>query len=181
MSFLPIFDIVSGEFKQKGVSCVVVGGFAVNYYGAVRQTEDIDFLISEKDADTVSAILESAGYQKENSSPIALHFCNLAVSMRVDFLLVDQNSFDGIFAEAQLFTRGDISFYVASLEHVIALKLHAIRNNPDVREYTDLPDIINLIKVNHLDIRTESFKKMCHRYGSADLYARILKVIGDHQ
>lgn len=57
-------------------------------------------------------------------------------------------------------------FTVPSLSHLIALKLHALKNNPEVRERWDLRDILELIKVNRVNVETDAFQDLCLEYGT---------------
>ena len=66
-------------------------------------------------------------------------------------------------------------FTVPSLHHLIALKLHAIKNNPKIRLTRDLPDIVNLIRINELNVKNEKFKELCLKYGTEDIYHKILE------
>lgn len=61
---------------------------------------------------------------------------------------------------------------VPALEHLIALKLHAIKSNPN-RELKDMPDIIQLVLRNGWDIRGQIFQDLCNQYGSPKIYDRI--------
>ena len=49
MEYHSAFHLISDTINKTGVSCVLIGGFAVNYYKFSRQTADIDFLITEED------------------------------------------------------------------------------------------------------------------------------------
>ena len=51
------FQLVD-RLKARGVECVIIGGLAVNYYGYVRATEDID-LIFRRTAATEQALWET--------------------------------------------------------------------------------------------------------------------------
>ncbi len=44
-----VFHLMSGLTREEGISCILIGGFAVNYYKVTRQTADVDFLITEVD------------------------------------------------------------------------------------------------------------------------------------
>ncbi|HGY57412.1 MAG TPA: hypothetical protein ENK44_17020 [Caldithrix abyssi] len=57
-------------FNEHGVLYVLVGGFAVNYYGYVRSTQDIDFLIypSKKNAAKMMTVLWEFGFGKAGIS-----------------------------------------------------------------------------------------------------------------
>ncbi len=43
-------------------------------------------------------------------------------------------------------------FTVSSRDHLLALKLHSIKHNPEARDYKDLLDILNLTKRNKVNI-----------------------------
>lgn len=51
-------------FHEHGVEYAIVGGFAVNYYGYLRMTQDIDFLVvpSQANAGRVMAALREFGF-----------------------------------------------------------------------------------------------------------------------
>ncbi len=53
-------------FNQNEVSYLLVGGFAVNYYGYVRTTQDIDFLLfpSKENAHKIMLALDAFGFGK---------------------------------------------------------------------------------------------------------------------
>ena len=66
-------------------------------------------------------------------------------------------------------------FTVPSVEHLIALKLHSIKNNPKLRENKDMADIVELIGVNKIEVRKDSFRDLCLKYGNKELYDKILE------
>ena len=53
-------------FNNRGVSYVLVGGFAVNYYGYIRTTQDMDILVfpSKENAEKVMSALFDFGFGK---------------------------------------------------------------------------------------------------------------------
>ena len=60
------FHLISTISKKNNVCCVLIGGFAVNYYNVTRQTADIDFLITETDYKKILPYLIKAGYKQDN-------------------------------------------------------------------------------------------------------------------
>jgi len=48
------------------------------------------------------------------------------------------------------------------------------KNNTKPRLLTDLPDIINLVQINNVDVKNNEFKELCLKYGTEDLYKKIL-------
>ena len=148
----------------------------MNYYKVSRHTADVDFLISEEDFPKVRDLLEKAGYRLKIFEKIFTRFISDDFHlMDVDFLFVDGNTLSQIVQEGEKIQIIGKEFIVPSLEHLIALKLHAIRFNPKNRGYRDLPDIIDLIRINKINAKTERFKNLCLKYGTRELYDKILE------
>jgi predicted nucleotidyltransferase len=95
--------------------------------------------------------------------------------MDLDFMFVDKETLDKIIQEAKEINIAGQKLLVPSLQHLIALKLHAIKYNPKIREYKDLSDIVELIKVNKINARDAEFKSLCLKYGTEELCHKILE------
>jgi hypothetical protein len=171
-----VFTVISGIFAKKNVTCVLIGGFAINYYKVSRATADIDFLIAKEDFEKILYLLEEAGFKKDYEQEV---FARLTAEkqnlMDVDFMFVDKETLDKIIKDGKIISIGGENFIVPCLNHLIALKLHAIKYNPQIREFRDMSDVIELIKINAVDVKDEVFKNLCLKYGTAALYRKILE------
>ena len=173
-----VFHLISEVTHQEGVSCVLIGGFAVNHYKVARQTVDIDFLIVKEDFERISDALKKAGYQQFSTQENFVQLESAKLSLRnIDFMFVDRSTLDKIMEESESITISGQKFIVPSLNHLIALKLHSIKNNEKLRLLKDLPDIVSLIRKNDVDVESKEFKELCLKYGTENLYQRILEVI----
>ena len=176
MKYPTIFHLISETFDKAGISAVLIGGFAVNYYKVTRQTADIDFLTTKEDFEKAMTLLEEAGYEKDY---IQENFARLKGSpfylMYIDFVFVDKDTFEKVFKGGKTMTIAGRKFTVPSVEHLIALKLHSIKNNPKLRENKDMADIVELIGVNKIEVRKDSFRDLCLKYGNKELYDKILE------
>lgn len=65
-----------------------------------------------------------------------------------------------------------------SLKHLIALKLHVLKQGLAHRTVRDLDDVIMLVLKNGLDIRTDGWRNLFSRYGTAELYEKVLRATG---
>lgn len=115
---------------KTNVIYALVGGFAVNYYGYIRTTQDIDFLIypSHDNADRMMEALSKFGFGKAGipkeyftKEGVAIH---LGVEPnRIDFLTslkgLDNNT---IFNNLQTVKIEDISVKIISLPDLIQVK-----------------------------------------------------------
>ena len=172
-----VFHLISDITKQKGVPCVLIGGFAVNFHKYTRQTNDIDILITREDFEKISHFIIKAGYKEIANTDAFVQFKSTKLSlMDVDFGFVDQETLTNILKEGKEFYIAKQKFIVPSLNHLIALKLHALKSNFKNRLLKDFQDVAMLIKNNQVDVRSASFKDMCLKYGTQEIYDRFLEV-----
>jgi hypothetical protein len=176
MGYPGIFHLISDIFTKAGVSCVLIGGFAVNYYKVTRQTADIDFLITKDDFEKILSLLEEKGFRKDNIQEVFARLIGKeSYLMDVDFMFVDKETLHKIIKAGKEISIAGKQFIVPSLNHLIALKLHAIKYNPKLRQYKDFADIIELIRINRLNVKDTEFKNLCLKYGTDELYKKILE------
>lgn len=178
MKHKTVFHLVSSIFKKAGVCPVLIGGFAVNSYNVTRQTIDIDFQITKEDFGKIHPLLQDEGYVKyeEGNVFVRLKNTNLPL-MDIDFMLLDKKTLDEIIKQGKQISIAGIDFIIPSLSHLIALKLHSLKHSKRKREYKDLLDIFDLIRNNKINARTLEFKDLCLKYGTNELYNRILEFI----
>jgi len=178
MNFPTIFHLISDVTKKAGISCVLIGGFAVNYYKYTHQTADVDFLITEDDFKKIFGLLQKAGYKQDYSQKVFTRLkSNKSYLMDIDFMFVDEDTIEKIIKNGKEISIAGQKFIVPSLFNLIALKLHSIKYNPKIRESTDLPDIVNLIRINKVDFKSKDFRELCLKYGTKEIYEKILKLI----
>jgi hypothetical protein len=178
MQYPSIFHLVTDVFAKRNVISVLIGGFAINYYKVTRQTADIDFLITKDDFERILSLLEDKGYKLDYTQEVFARLIGeKAYLIDIDFMFVDKETLDKIVNAGRQINIAGQKLIVPSLNHLIALKLHAIKYNPKIREYKDLSDIIELIKANKLNVKNEEFKNLCLRYGTGELYHKILERI----
>lgn len=171
-----IFHLISDIFAKGNVKSVLIGGFAVNYYKVTRQTADIDFLITKNDFEKIISLLEKEGFKKDYEQEVFARFLGEKPQlMDLDFMFVDEETLNKIIKESRQIGIAGQKFIVPCLNHLIALKLHAIKYNPKIREYRDLPDIIELIRINKINTKDMEFKNLCLKYGTEELYNKILE------
>ncbi len=170
-----IFNLIYLLSKETGVSLVLIGGFAVNYYHVTRQTADVDFLVTKEDFEKLIPLLEKSGYSKDYSQEVFARFkSNKLYLMDIDFMFVERDTFEKILKASKKASISGHQFIVPSLNNLIALKLHSLKNNFKLRENKDLPDIIEMIRINNVNYRDKGFKELCLKYGTEGIYNKII-------
>jgi hypothetical protein len=168
-----IFDRLAMVLSQNQVAAVLIGGFALHFHQVDRETTDIDLLVGDADFEKLAQGLRQLGYSQGPHNKVFARF-ESTQAMTIDLLFVDATTLKQIVASGSTVKVGASDFVVPSLEHLLSLKLHAIRQNPKVREAIDLPDIIRLVRANHVDTRGSEFRSLCLRFASEEIYNRIL-------
>jgi len=169
---------MSDAVKKAQVPCVLIGGFAINYYKFSRQSADLDFLITEKGFEKIETYLKQAGYTQETSQKVFVRLQNKNPDlMDIDFMFVDENTLDKLILDAKEVAIGKHKFLVPSLMNMIALKLHSLKHNFDIRRAKDLLDIVSLAKLNKVNVKAGDFHQLCLKYANEDIYKKILENI----
>ncbi len=180
MAYLSVFHLLSDIFKKTGVSAILVEGFAVNHYGYARQTADVDFLIGVNDLSKIKTLLEIEGYKEISSQKMFSRFrSDKGDFIDIDLLFADGNTMAKMLKAGRKIDISGQKFTVPALLHLIAMKAHAIRNNPGLAERIDMQDIINLVKINNIDVKSKDFKEVCLKFGTEDIYKQILDILGE--
>ena len=151
---------------------IVVGGHALDVHGVTRQTLDIDCLIAAEHGDAFDAYMNEAGFLRVAKTSLFARYRHVSSRLpEVDVLFTDGATFSKLAREAVPFP-GSNALKVPSLPHLIALKLHAIRNAPE-REARDLGDIVALLRANAGVLSTTELRELCTRFGPNGIETRL--------
>ena len=66
---------------------------------------------------------------------------------------------------------------LVSLEHLIALKLHVLKQARLHRFLKDFQDVVELVRINHLDLHSDAMRALFIRYGTAELHEKITRAV----
>ncbi len=177
MNYSTVFDLIAEAAQKAGARLILIGGFAVNAYHYARNTKDVDFLTTDEDYPKIARFLSLSGFRESVKTDVFVKqvFEN-AEGMPIDFLFVDPDTFESIWKDGTETVLSGKIFRMPSLFHLIALKLHAIKQGSKDRAWKDIPDILNLIEANRIDIRSFDFVEVCRKYGPKGIYEDILKM-----
>ena len=171
MSFLAT---VNQNAADKRLRYLIIGGLAINFYGYSRDTSDLDFFISQGERLEWMQLLAKFGYSSFNDGGNFIQYNPPENNAwPVDLMLVQEKTFAPIFeasVEAEFF---GVKVKVPSLQHLIVLKLHALKNTRMNRFLKDFLDVENLIRINQLDIKSQEIRELFEKYGTPDLYEKI--------
>jgi predicted nucleotidyltransferase len=175
---MSLFEQLSQEAAKSGVRFVVIGGHAVIEHGFQRGTEDADILIRKEDRGVWCEIVHTLGYKMFRDGGNFIQFeSNQPDQWDLDVMLVPQPTFDRLIAAAQTATLEGAAVMVPSLEHLLALKVHALKHGHGLRVLKDTTDVAELLLVNRVDPKSAWFRALFEKHGDMQIYERVIKLL----
>jgi hypothetical protein len=174
-----VFHLIAGELERAEVPFMVIGGFAVGAYGYPRFTRDFDILMTDAGFLKARPFLESAGYRVETHQKLVAGLSYEEKNpnfIPVDVVFADRETFEGILKSGKQVDVFGVRFTIPSLEHLIAMKLHAIKNNPK-RGFQDLTDLVEMVKKNRIDVNSPKFRDLFLKYGTDEWYRKVVESV----
>jgi predicted nucleotidyltransferase len=161
---------VSREAAKRDLPFLLIGGYAVLAHGFVRTTGDIDFLIRKSQATDWQKLLEGLKFTIFLSGPTFLQFNPPPEEkLPVDLMFVTDEIFSQMFSQAKQIETDGVLTRVVSLPHLFALKCHAFKSRPH-RAMKDIEDLVQLTRLNKLDLNEPSLRAILLKHGGPDFY-----------
>lgn len=166
-------EIICNGAAARRCNVLLIGGYALPVFDVVRQTADVDCLVADADEQILHDILIKAGYEEQQRTEAFVRYTHpSAVTLDIDVMLVDPDTFDKMLKRSSEHQVGSVKVRIPCLPHLIALKLHAIKNNPK-RELKDMGDIVALLEANPGKVPQDELRSICERYGPAGIFRRL--------
>jgi len=162
VDFSRVIDEVASFLDRENASFALAGAFALHAYGLSRATSDLDFVTESRVRERLVIFLESLGYETLYSSPgYSNHLHPKAEMGRVDLIYVEGETTRQLFeSPGASFSLGGHDLKVPRAEHLAAMKVHAMKNDPG-RAFQEMADIRFLLQLDGVDEREiqEYFEK----------------------
>jgi len=160
-----IYEEIFKEFELRDVRYLVVGGMAVNLYGYIRLTMDLDVMVdlSEKNLSKVVDVMEQFGYTPrapvnpyefiseekrdewiKKKGAIVFTFIDLKKPFKqIDIFLSNPIDFEEAYSRREVMTIGGAKVSIASIDDLIKMKASTARPR-------DMEDIHHLERIKAL-------------------------------
>jgi predicted nucleotidyltransferase len=152
---------------------MLIGGRSLEAHGYVRNTKDVDLLIATHDIPVMERLLKSIGYRKEAETEIFSRWKHSSMEAEdVDLMYVGDATFELLDKDCVTMPIGSAELRVPSVAGITALKLHAIKNNPD-RLAKDSTDILSLMRLNPTALDHDGLRVLCEKFGNTEIWAKL--------
>jgi Nucleotidyl transferase AbiEii toxin, Type IV TA system len=152
VDFVRVLEGLARFFEERKLNYAVIGGVGIAGYGMSRATVDLDLVLDGGAQEEAIQFLESLGYETlHRSSGYSNHQHPLSEMGGVDLVYVRGETSRRIFeASRTLDGPGGMSIPVPSPEHLIAMKIVAMKNDSS-RRFQDMADIRFLMGLPDID------------------------------
>jgi len=168
-----LFQTINSEAHNRHLQFLVIGGLAVNFHGYSRDTADLDLLIRQDAREQWLSLFAELGYTVYRDKNA---FVQLSPPTEgawpVDLMMVREPTFRPIFDHGKEVEMYGARVQIPTLEHLLALKLHALKHTNAGRFLKDFLDVENLVKVNKVDLRSNGVRQMFLKYGTMEIYEK---------
>ena len=152
MDFARVLTAVAQFLEREGARFGLAGAVALHAHGLARATTDLDLVVEEEAQPALLRFLAALGYEQLHlSGGFSNHLHPDPAWGRLDFIYLDPRTADLLFARAvRSRPLGDLEVLVPSPEHLVAMKVQAMRNDPS-RRFQDLADVQFLLGLPGVD------------------------------
>ena len=99
----------------------------------------------------------------------------------LDLMFVNSTTFEQMWTGSEERAFLGTKARIPSLDHLLALKLHALKQGLQHRTFKDADDVETLLKLNGLDIATPHYEQLFLKYGSREIYETFLRICRDRR
>jgi hypothetical protein len=160
-----IYEEIFTEFDLRGVRYLVVGGMAVNLYGYIRLTMDLDIMVdlSDRNLSKVVGVMEEFGYTPrapvnphefiseekrdewiQEKGAVVFTFIDLKKPFKhIDIFLSNPMDFEEAYSRREVMTIAGAKVSIVSLDDLIKMKASAGRPR-------DMEDVHHLERIKAL-------------------------------
>lgn len=175
MNFERVISHVAQHVQNAEVPIFLIGGLAMHAYDLARLTTRIDFLTRDDQRVGIVSFMEKSGYETLRSGGgFSNHLHPEEEWGRVDFVYSSEETvekmLDAVTARVRI---GDFDIPVPSPDHLIAMKVLAMRNEPR-RTLIEMADIQHLMSLPRTDLK--QVRGYFEKYGLLRRYDEIREV-----
>lgn len=171
-----ISDFIALANRTPALQFLVIGGYAVGAHRHTRTTFDIDFLVEKENREAWMQRSAAAGLTKIAETNAFAQFSQKDGD-GFDLMFVNAATFQQMWDASEERQFNGSAARVPSLDHLIALKLHALKQKAAHRTSKDAEDVEMLIRRNGLDISQSHYKELFLKYGTLEIYETFCRIL----
>lgn len=174
---MDLADFIELANRQPALPFLVIGGYAVAAHGHTRATFDVDFLARRCQRDIWRARLTESGFKLFGETSAFAQYNPPDAGDDLDLMWVDEPTFNRMWQASEERDFGGFQARVPCLDHLLALKLHVLKQGLAHRTSKDAEDVEILVRRHGLDLRDRRYEELFLRYGNREIYDTFLRLL----
>jgi hypothetical protein len=174
---MELADFIDLGLHHPALRFLVIGGYAVAAHGHTRATFDVDFLVRRADREAWFARSAAAGLKLFGESNAFAQFSQPEEGDGLDLMWVDDPTFDRMWQGSEERDLGGRRARIPCLDHLLALKLHALKQALPHRTSKDAEDVEVLARRHGLNLSEPHYAQLFLKYGNRELYDTFLRLL----
>ncbi len=155
-----LFQSIKDEAQKRNLRFLVIGGLAVNMHHFSHDTADLDLLVLKDARDAWLDVFAKLGYEIFQDRGVFLQLTPpVAGAWPVDLMFVPAETFTQTMSAALEVDMFGVRMLIPCLDHLLALKVHALKHGHVGRFGKDLLDVDNLVRINKVDFQSDKFRQ----------------------
>lgn len=169
-------DFIRLAAQEPPLRFLVIGAYAVGAHGHTRSTFDVDFMIRRADRDAWFGRVLGNGLKLFAESKPFAQFTQIGGD-GFDLMFVDELTFEKLWQFSEERTFDGLQARVPCLDHLLALKLHALRQCLAHRTSKDAGDVEMLLRRNEVNLRDPHYEALFLKHGTREIYETFLRIL----
>ena len=174
---MELADFVRLGDQEPPLRFLIIGGYAVGAHGHTRATFDVDFLVRRVERDLWFARLQHAGLKLFGETRAFAQFTQAPEGDGLDLMFVDEPTFEQFWQASEARDFGGSRARIPALEHLLALKLHVLKQALPHRTSRDAEDVEMLIRRNGINLTEPRYEQLFLKYGNREIYETFLRLM----
>jgi len=174
---MDLSDFIHLGTREPALRFLIIGGYAVAAQGHVRATFDVDLLVRRADHDAWCERVQCAGLTPFQRGQVFAQFTQPQGGDGLDLMFADDQTFEPMWRASEEREFGADRARVPCLEHLIALKLHALKQALEHRTSKDAEDVEMLLRRNSVTLEEPRYRDLFLKYGNRELYETFVRLL----
>jgi hypothetical protein len=172
---MEVLKRIAETAEERGLSFLVVVGHALNAWGVSRQTCDLDLMVPENELEKWKEMLGELGYLSPCEHEGFLQYGPPARgAWPLDLLVVNLSTFAKLRQASASTTLKGVSCRVPSVDHLLAMKFHALKFVHGVTALKYLQDVHSLLARTSRAVTDDDVRELCLGHGNQEVYERLV-------
>lgn len=155
---------------------LVIGGYAVLVHGHSRFTNDFDMMVRRADSDAWIDRIKAAGMKQFARTETFVQFSQ-PKGEGLDLMFAEDETFEELWKSSIERSFDGSDARLPSLDHILALKLHALKHTQPHRTAKDMEDLEVLVQRNDIALESDRYRELFLKYGNQHIYDTLRRIL----